>query len=83
MGRFFGGKHRTRRAERFFVSVGAGVVRSGVGTLASPWQEEEGVYRARTRATQQYKASPLHTTLPPPLRGRRGFRGTIAKYLPL
>src|SRR5436305_6186109 len=34
----------------------------------------------RTRATQ---ASPPRTTLPPPLRGRRRFRGEVTPYLPL
>ncbi len=47
------------------VAVGAGVVRSGVGTLASPWREGKSAHADRTRATQ---ASPPHTTLPPPLR---------------
>jgi len=31
--------------------VKAGVVRSGEGTLASPWQEGEGTQGTRTRAT--------------------------------
>jgi hypothetical protein len=46
--------------------VGAGEVRKGEGTLASPIEGENDAGRRNGRWATQ--ASPLHTTLPPPLR---------------
>src|SRR5206468_2935047 len=52
----------------------------GVGTLASPSSCSCARVPPPARATQ---ASLPRTTLPPPLRGRRGFRSDMAKYLPV
>src|SRR5438552_514021 len=51
----------------------------GEGTLASPMGGGTRRLETGTRATQ---ASPPRTTLPPPLRVRRGFRGDIKKPTP-
>ena len=42
-----------------------------------------GTHSPSCRGDAQHKASPPRTTLPPPLRVRRGFRGDITRNLPV
>ncbi|HEX6555908.1 MAG TPA: DUF4386 domain-containing protein [Ktedonobacteraceae bacterium] len=65
-GRFFGADRHIRRG-------GGGAERSGDACVALAGGER---VHSRIRATQ---ASPLHPTLPPPLRVRSRFRGDIIK----
>jgi hypothetical protein len=58
--------------------VGAGVVRSGVGTLASPWEAGQGVQGSRTRATHTTRR-PLPT---PPFPRPYGYDGASDATLP-